>query len=101
MLVFLPEFREIRQARDELVRIRLHLGPDITILHGRLPPEAQRRVLAAPTGPSHRIILATNIAETSLTIPRVRAVVDSGRLFLFDLGRCLQYTHSQLLPVTN
>jgi len=78
VLVFLPGFREIRQAQDEIVRMRLSLGPDITILHGRLPPEAQREVLAAQTGPSYRIILATNIAETSLTIPGVRAVVDSG-----------------------
>ncbi len=78
VLVFLPGFREIRQTEDELVRIRPPLGPEIAILHGRLPPEAQRRVLAAPTEPSHRIILATNIAETSLTIPGVRAVVDSG-----------------------
>jgi ATP-dependent helicase HrpB len=78
VLVFLPGFREIRQARDELVRMQPHLGPDIAILHGRLPPEEQRALLAALPGPSHRIILATNVAETSLTIPGVRAVVDSG-----------------------
>ena len=64
--------------RDELVRMRPHLGPAIAILHGRLPPEEQRGLLAASPGPSHRIILATNVAETSLTIPGVRAVVDSG-----------------------
>ncbi len=78
VLVFLPGFREIRQAQDELLRMRPHLGAEIAILHGRLPPEEQRGLLAAPTGPSHRIILATNVAETSLTIPGVRAVVDSG-----------------------
>ena len=78
VLVFLPGFREIRQARDELVRMRPYLVPDIAILHGRLPPEEQRGLLAASPGESHRIILATNVAETSLTIPGVRAVVDSG-----------------------
>ncbi len=78
VLVFLPGFREIRQARDEIERMRPHLGPDIAILHGRLPPEEQRGLLAAPPGESHRVILATNVAETSLTIPGVRAVVDSG-----------------------
>jgi ATP-dependent helicase HrpB len=78
VLVFLPGFREIRQAQDELVRMQPHLGPEIAILHGRLPPEEQRDILAASPGPSHRIILATNVAETSLTIPGVRAVVDSG-----------------------
>ena len=78
VLVFLPGFREIRKAQEELLRMRPHLGPSIAILHGRLPPDEQRGLLAAPPGPSHRIILATNVAETSLTIPGVRAVVDSG-----------------------
>ena len=78
VLVFLPGFREIRQARDELLRMQPHLGPEIAILHGRLPPEEQRGLLTAPSAPSHRIILSTNVAETSLTIPGVRAVVDSG-----------------------
>ncbi|MHB9098208.1 MAG: ATP-dependent helicase HrpB [Syntrophales bacterium] len=78
VLVFLPGFREIWQTQDELVRMRPHLGPEIAILHGRLPSEEQRRLLAASPGASHRIILATNVAETSLTIPGVRAVVDSG-----------------------
>ncbi|MCE5264382.1 MAG: ATP-dependent helicase HrpB [Deltaproteobacteria bacterium] len=78
VLVFLPGFREIRQAREELLRMRPHLGPEVAILHGRLPPEEQRRLLATPSGASRRIILATNVAETSLTIPGVRAVVDSG-----------------------
>ncbi|MHB8772435.1 MAG: ATP-dependent helicase HrpB [Syntrophales bacterium] len=78
VLVFLPGFREIRRTQDELLRARPQLSPAIAILHGRLPPEEQRALLAAPPGPSHRIILATNVAETSLTIPGVRAVVDSG-----------------------
>ncbi|MDA8124628.1 MAG: ATP-dependent helicase HrpB [Deltaproteobacteria bacterium] len=78
VLVFLPGFREIRQAQAELLRRRPQLGPAIVILHGSLPPDAQRRVLIAPTGSAPRIILATNVAETSLTIPGVRAVVDSG-----------------------
>ena len=78
VLVFLPGFREIRQTRDEILRLRPQLGPAIAILHGRLPPEEQRGLLAAPAEPSQRIILATNVAETSLTIPGVRAVVDSG-----------------------
>ena len=78
VLVFLPGFREIRQAQEALVRMRPPLAPEIAILHGRFPPEAQRRILAHPAEGSHRIILATNVAETSLTIPGVRAVVDSG-----------------------
>jgi len=78
VLVFLPGWREIRQTREALLRLRPHLAPDIFVLHGRLPPEEQRRVLAPPPEGSRRFILATNVAETSLTIPGVRAVVDSG-----------------------
>ena len=78
VLVFLPGFREIRLTREALVRARPGLEKEIALLHGRLPPDEQRRVLVPPAGPSRRIILATNVAETSLTIPGVRAVVDSG-----------------------
>ncbi len=78
VLVFLPGFREIRLAREALMHARPALAPDIAVLHGRLPPAAQRQVLAPPAAAARRIILATNVAETSLTIPGVRAVVDSG-----------------------
>ncbi len=78
VLVFLPGYREIRATQEALRRDRPQLGPDIAVLHGRLSPEEQRRVLASPPGATSRIILATNVAETSLTIPGVRAVVDSG-----------------------
>ncbi|MCK9232260.1 MAG: hypothetical protein M0P04_05620, partial [Syntrophales bacterium] len=78
VLVFLPGFREIRLAREALVHARPALAPDIAVLHGRLPPAAQRQVLDPPAAAARRIILATNVAETSLTIPGVRAVVDSG-----------------------
>ena len=78
VLVFLPGLREIRRTREELVCSHPQLAPEISVLHGRLPPEEQRRVLAPPSGLSHRIILSTNVAETSLTIPGVRAVADSG-----------------------
>lgn len=78
VLVFLPGFREIRRTQEVLLSDRSGLGPDIAILHGRLPPAEQRRVLAVPPEGSCRIILATNVAETSLTLPGVRAVVDSG-----------------------
>lgn len=49
----------------------------VDTLHGRLPFEHQRRVLAAHTGPA-RVIVSTSLAESSVTIPGVRCVVDSG-----------------------
>jgi ATP-dependent helicase HrpB len=78
LLVFLPGFREIRRTREALLRSRPTLAPAIDLLHGRLPPAEQRRVLNPPAPAAGRIILATNVAETSLTLTGVRGVVDSG-----------------------
>jgi len=87
ILVFLPGVAEIRRTINELDQ---RLGSsadsarnstanvDILPLHGTLPQEAQdRAVQPAPTG-HRRVVLATSIAETSLTIVGVRAVVDAG-----------------------
>ena len=74
ILTFLPGRGEIESARRELQRS----GPpaEIVTLHASVPAAEQDRALQA--GSSKRIILATNVAETSLTIPGVTAVVDSG-----------------------
>jgi ATP-dependent helicase HrpB len=62
-------------------------GVDILLLHGELPPEEQDR--AVKPGPRRKATVATNVAETSLTIPGVRAVVDAGlaRVARFDPHR--------------
>jgi ATP-dependent helicase HrpB len=75
ILVFLPGEREIRAAERALADApRASVVP----LYGALAPEAQDRVFApAPKG-RRKIVLATSIAETSLTIDGIRAVVDSG-----------------------
>jgi len=48
-------------------------------LYAMLPPAAQRRVFDAPPDGTRLIVIATNVAETSLTIPNVKYVVDTGR----------------------
>jgi len=75
VLVFLPGEREIREAAEAL---RKHHPPatEILPLFARLSAEEQERVFK-PSG-ARRIVLATNVAETSLTVPGVRYVVDSG-----------------------
>ena len=89
VLVFLPGAREIHRVRALLEgsppvtsRARLQILP----LYGDLPGEEQAVALAPPPAGSRRVVLATNIAETSLTIPGVRVVVDSGlaRRLRFD-----------------
>jgi ATP-dependent helicase HrpB len=83
ILVFLPGRREISAARSALAQCpgQYSRGKDpppcIFELHGGLPLEKQREILA-PSGKGRRIILSTNVAETGLTIPGVRAVVDTG-----------------------
>ena len=80
LLVFLPGMAEIRRVERTL--LDLNLGSHILIapLHGDLPQEAQDRAIA-PTQPGARkIVLATSIAETSLTIDGVRVVIDAGLL---------------------
>ncbi len=73
VLVFLPGAREIRAAERALGG---RDDADVVPLHGDLPPDAQDRALRA--GPRRKVILSTNVAETSVTIEGVSAVVDSG-----------------------
>ena len=76
VLVFLPGEREIRDCAEAL---RKHHPPhvDILPLFARLSVEEQDRVFR-PSGNARRIVLATNVAETSLTVPGIRYVVDTG-----------------------
>jgi ATP-dependent helicase HrpB len=74
VLVFLPGVGDIERARDLLD----DLGPSVAVLplHGRLSDADQDRALAP--SPLRKVVLATNVAETSLTIEGIRTVVDSG-----------------------
>ena len=76
VLVFLPGVGEIRRCEEEIRRRKYSEPLEILALYGDLPPEAQRAVM--DPAPRRKVILATNIAETSLTIPGVRIVIDSG-----------------------
>ncbi|NID15557.1 ATP-dependent RNA helicase HrpA [Luteibacter yeojuensis] len=75
VLVFLPGEREIRDAHLLLSR-RQYRETEVLALYARLSASEQDRVFRP--GPKRRIVLATNVAETSLTVPRIRYVVDSG-----------------------
>ncbi len=74
VLVFLPGAGEIRRVAALLGEV----DADVIPLHGNLPPEQQdRAILPSPPG-ARKVVLATSIAETSLTIEGVRVVVDAG-----------------------
>ncbi|MFC3714959.1 ATP-dependent RNA helicase HrpA [Luteimonas soli] len=74
-LVFLPGEREIRDAHRALER-RKYRHTEVLPLYARLSARDQDRVFNP--GPQRRIVLATNVAETSLTVPRIHYVVDPG-----------------------
>ena len=76
ILVFLPGEREIREATD-LLAGRNYRNTEVLPLFGRLAVGDQQKVFNP--GSQRRIILATNVAETSVTIPRIRFVIDSGQ----------------------
>lgn len=84
VLVFLPGEREIRDAA-EVLRKRHPPHTEILPLYSRLSAEEQDRVFRGHSG--RRVVLATNVAETSLTVPGIRYVVDAG------LARVKRYSY--------
>jgi len=93
LLVFMPTERDIRETCD---RLATRYGPKLEVvpLFGRLTATEQQRVFAP--GARRRAVVATNIAETSLTVPRIRYVIDTG---LARLSRYHPGTRSQRLPI--
>ncbi|MEE5085940.1 ATP-dependent RNA helicase HrpA [Pseudomonas alliivorans] len=75
VLVFLPGEREIRDAAEMLRKAQLR-HTEILPLYARLSPAEQQRIFQSH--PGRRVVLATNVAETSLTVPGIRYVIDTG-----------------------
>ena len=93
ILVFLPGEREIREAAEALRKHALARpgmssahAPEILPLFSRLSAGEQDRIFK-PSGNTRRIVLATNVAETSLTVPGIRYVIDTG------LARVKRYSY--------
>lgn len=78
LLVFLPGQAEIRRTEERLASSPLPPDVDLAPLYGALDPVAQDRAIAPAPAGRRKVVLATSIAETSLTIEGVGAVVDSG-----------------------
>ncbi|MAA74329.1 MAG: ATP-dependent RNA helicase HrpA [Salinisphaeraceae bacterium] len=97
ILVFLPGERDIRDAERHLSRALTsgkHSQAEILPLYARLTRRAQNRIFAGRTG--QRIVLATNVAETSITVPGIRYVVDTG---LARISRYSTTSKVQRLPI--
>src|SRR3569833_3405821 len=97
VLVFLPGEREIRDAHLALSR-RKYRETEVLALYARLSASEQDRVFRP--GPKRRIELATNEAATSLTVPRIRYVVDSGTARVMRYNQNNQHKHQHNKPNT-
>jgi ATP-dependent helicase HrpA len=93
VLVFVAGEREIHDAADALRAERL-AGTEVLPLYARLPVAEQQRIFQPHTG--RRVVLATNVAETSLTVPGVRYVIDAGTARISRYSRRLKV---QRLPI--
>jgi ATP-dependent helicase HrpA len=93
ILVFLAGEREIRDTQDALAERELP-GTEVVPLYSRLSAAEQHRVFAPHTG--RRIVLSTNVAETSLTVPGIRYVIDPGTA---RISRYSLRTKVQRLPI--
>src|SRR4051794_10527478 len=93
LLVFLAGEREIRDTQDALAERALP-NTEIVPLYSRLSAADQHRVFSAHTG--RRIVLSTNVAETSLTVPGIRYVIDPGTA---RISRYSPRTKVQRLPI--
>jgi len=93
ILIFLSGEREIRETAETLRKHKMHLT-EVLPLYARLGPAEQGRIFKP--GGGRRIVLSTNVAETSLTVPGIRYVIDAG------YARISRYSHRskvQRLPV--
>ncbi len=93
LLIFMPSERDIRETRDQLEGRNLR-QTEVIPLFGRLSSSDQQRVFAPSS--RRKIIVATNIAETSLTIPGIRYVIDPG---LARVSRYNPRTRTHRLPI--
>ncbi|TWT55735.1 ATP-dependent helicase HrpB [Allorhodopirellula solitaria] len=100
VLVFLPGIADIHRARHALTSVSL--APDVSVLplHGSLSPSQQDVAIRGGFDRGRKIILSTNIAETSVTVEGVTAVVDSGLAKIPVLDSRLGLTRLQTEPIS-
>ena len=98
VLVFLPGVGEIMRCERELSAAAERQGHAVLALFGDLPPEQQDRVLTDMG--RRKIILATNVAETSLTIPGITAVIDSGLARQLRVSPATGLPRLELIPIS-
>jgi ATP-dependent helicase HrpB len=99
VLVFLPGRREIERARDLTAGAAVE-GVEIVPLHGELSLAEQQAALAPAAPGTRRIVLATNLAESSVTLPGIRAVIDLGLAREPRLDPNSGFTRLETVPIS-
>jgi ATP-dependent helicase HrpA len=95
VLIFLSGEREIRDTAEALSDLK---NTEVLPLYARLPTAEQHKVFAAHSG--RRVVLATNVAETSLTVPGIRYVVDPGNARISRYSRRLKVQRLPIEPIS-
>ena len=98
VLAFLPGLREIRQTAAELEAFARERDIIVLPLHGDLPPEQQDRALQKLD--RRKVVLATNVAETSVTVDGVTAVIDSGLARQMEFAPSVGMDRLRLVPIS-
>lgn len=103
ILVFLPGFREMHRVSAQLSDIGLPQEVQLHLLHASLPPDAQEQAISAPPPGQRKVVLSTNVAETSVTIEGIRVVIDSGqaRVAAYDERRGLDVLQTQRISAAS
>ena len=99
ILVFLPGAGEIRRVEEQL-RDTLPLDVAVQPLHGSLPIEMQDAAILPAAAGKRKVVLATSIAETSLTIEGIRVVIDSGEMRIPRFSARTGMTHLETVRVS-
>lgn len=98
VLAFLPGLGEIRQVQDRLEQDHDTAGALILPLHGELPPEVQDQALRKQA--RRKVVLATNVAETSVTVESVSIVIDSGLARQREFDASVGLDRLRLVPIS-
>ncbi len=103
LLVFLPGLRELQRVKQRLEETGLPANTGVFLLHASLPQDIQEQAIA-PTAPAQRkVVLATNVAETSVTIEGIRVVIDSGqvRVARYDERSGMERLHTETISAAS
>ncbi|MCG8316682.1 MAG: ATP-dependent helicase HrpB [Pseudomonadales bacterium] len=103
VLVFLPGMREIKRVSDTLKTHSLPQQVTIYPLHASLPQDQQQQAIAAAKDNEQKVVLTTNVAETSITIEGIRTVIDSGlvRVSKYDERRGMDHLVTEKVSVAS